>query len=1137
MKKTAKKIISGSMAVIMTAFALLCDMPAYEAKAAARPWKWDALEYLEFRNGEGAGVHSLKDITEHGDNYTIDGEPLYQDASHYFDDIQMSINSRVTYGKKVRVNNGQRINIIAAKQDSAGAGGETINAGLKFYWSIVEYDINGNAIFDGAWKGCDQTWTIGQSHNGTDYGTDGHAYGVSQKDREEIVSYIMPIFRWNNGDSSVGGGQDLFILTQALADSYPNFYLVTDPFTYTFNCNGGTAEGADEYTRQRLGMESLPDDTIIEPTRAGYTFSGWKITGGSGKQEGLVYSTKQLTAMLQDGKYWSSLFENATFEAQWSINSYPLDVNCYYYDEKTGSWVHEEDDFSYVEVSGVSNNIDSNVWQNDLWLYPVWNTQYKIYAKPASGWEVSGWSDVAAGEDELEGFYPSSSDFHTGVMDAEAENGEAAKVVNVFVRHKEHNLKLNIAHQNADGSWSSTQEWINEPVRGSASYHYDRYGTDSTGADNAEYEQVCVKGTMPDKDYEETVRVYRQKRGLNVSVYYRANEEKDFEKQDNSSGHFLKFNIKQNGGAQDASFTAEWNQKLRVGATVSFKPFASQGYRIDHIDVMDGDKVIATYNDEFTHTLPVTYNGYEIRVYLKPTDYSINFNYAHDATNPFGNLSYDTEAENAAKLTKNGTDTIPVKYENKVGTLPLPTLTGAEFIKWVDENGTTYTADTIYMVQGNTTLYAVWEELTGEFTYNSNNVAYNNNGVGILNKTFEAGSKNVMSDNVTLENNMFGKMLEKDDIFYTEEEGRWDKELRNYIFMKGGTSYAYTVNNGKSTYYSFQGWSTDPEASVVTDKDAGLIHSPGYTDRYFNFVYERQAFLKTSLTSDYSKINASIDKRISSANAIRAKADDLYNEKNLSKDETDVTMYAIWDEYPEINAPSSIFIPLGYLDEFLTLTPEPAFNEGAREKLENALSERISVTDREDEDLKIEFEGLDSIMEQIIVVKKSFICPGREMSTRVSVTDSAGNTTYSYVTVYIPRERSLQSKPEIIDPNSDIPPIGIPTHKARVITRKYYDYGNKDSENYKSDYSLATFRDYGGLLPNSVWYTKPHYKAVIEKTFDNLENNTPEQVWYFTHEQVLEVQRYIDKNGLGNSRRKDALQEFYDTFEPKCRIK
>ncbi len=626
MKKTAKKIISGSMAVIMTAFALLCDMPAYEAKAAARPWKWDALEYLEFRNGEGAGVHSLKDITEHGDNYTIDGEPLYQDASHYFDDIQMSINSRVTYGKKVRVNNGQRINIIAAKQDSAGAGGETINAGLKFYWSIVEYDINGNAIFDGAWKGCDQTWTIGQSHNGTaggetinaglkfywsiveydingnaifdgawkgcdqtwtigqshngtDYGTDGHAYGVSQKDREEIVSYIMPIFRWNNGDSSVGGGQDTFIKPSMIRNFYPNFYLVTDPFAYTFDCNGGTAEGADEYTRYRLGMESLPDDTIIEPTRAGYTFSGWKITGGSGKQEGLVYSTKQLTAMLQDGKYWSSLFENATFEAQWSINSYPLDVNCYYYDEKTGSWVHEEDDFSYVEVSGVSNNIatfeaqwsinsypldvncyyydektgswvheeddfsyvevsgvsnniDSNVWQNDLWLYPIWNTQYKIYAKPASGWEIAGWSDVVAGEDELEGFYPSSSDFHTGVMDAEAENGEAAKVVNVFVRHKEHNLKLNITHQNADGSWSSTQEWINEPVRGSASYHYDRYGSDDTGVDNAEYEKVCIKGTMPDKGYEETVRVYRQKRDLNVSVYYRANEEKDFEKQD-----------------------------------------------------------------------------------------------------------------------------------------------------------------------------------------------------------------------------------------------------------------------------------------------------------------------------------------------------------------------------------------------------------------------------------------------------------------------------------------------------------------------------------------------------------------------------------------------------------------------------
>ena len=34
--------------------------------------------------------------------------------------------------------------------------------------------------------------------------------------------------------------------------------------------------------------------------------------------------------MMSDGKYWSSLFENATFEAQWELNSYPLKLDADY---------------------------------------------------------------------------------------------------------------------------------------------------------------------------------------------------------------------------------------------------------------------------------------------------------------------------------------------------------------------------------------------------------------------------------------------------------------------------------------------------------------------------------------------------------------------------------------------------------------------------------------------------------------------------------------------------------------------------------------------------------------------------------------------------------------------------------------
>lgn len=66
---------------------------------------------------------------------------------------------------------------------------------------------------------------------------------------------------------------------------------------------------------ERLGINNV---SVVEtPTRPGYVFTGWKITSAGGKQAGKVYDAGQLATMLSDSKYYSSLFANATFEAQW----------------------------------------------------------------------------------------------------------------------------------------------------------------------------------------------------------------------------------------------------------------------------------------------------------------------------------------------------------------------------------------------------------------------------------------------------------------------------------------------------------------------------------------------------------------------------------------------------------------------------------------------------------------------------------------------------------------------------------------------------------------------------------------------------------------------------------------------------
>jgi len=52
-----------------------------------------------------------------------------------------------------------------------------------------------------------------------------------------------------------------------------------------------------------------------------------------------------------------------------------------------------------------------------------------------------------------------------------------------------------------------------------------------------------------------------------------------------------------------------------------------------------------------------------------------------------------------------------VTYNAAIGTMPVPTLTGYTFIKWntLINGGETYTEETIYQIDGDTTLYAVWE--------------------------------------------------------------------------------------------------------------------------------------------------------------------------------------------------------------------------------------------------------------------------------------------------------------------------------------------------------------------------------------------------------------------------------------------
>lgn len=305
MKKQRFIKIAAIVLVAVLAAAMPCQIQA------ASYTTWDSLPEVDIRNTQ---IYDLHDIINFFEKQTINTGIIY-DSARFYNDILLSLDSRITYCKKLRVDSGDNISVVAATNDTVDQGGTSISAGQQFYWCFTEYDETGNLVFDGGWRSVDRSWRVGMTTNSdTGYGLDGYPVGVDQAQRHAEVSYVMPIFRWNNGDESVGAGERP-IMAQSLM-AFPIFYLVTKPFTYTFKLNGGEINGNKEDVHmERLGVTTI--SAPAEPTRVGKVFTGWKITSTGGKQTGKIYTQEELVTMLSDGKYYSSLFEDAVIEAQW----------------------------------------------------------------------------------------------------------------------------------------------------------------------------------------------------------------------------------------------------------------------------------------------------------------------------------------------------------------------------------------------------------------------------------------------------------------------------------------------------------------------------------------------------------------------------------------------------------------------------------------------------------------------------------------------------------------------------------------------------------------------------------------------------------------------------------------------------
>ena len=200
-----------------------------------------------------------------------------------------------------------------------------------------------------------------------------------------------------------------------------------------------------------------------------------------------------------------------------------------------------------------------------------------------------------------------------------------------------------------------------------------------------------------------------------------------------------------------------------------------------------------------------------------------------------------------------------------------------------------------------------------------------------------------------------------------------------------------------------------------------------------------------------------------------------------------ITLYAVWDDCPWIVA-ENLYYTLtqaqsGYITDSEILSHATAYDREDGSPIAPGFHDdgtSFSIPDYQTSDFT-QFQREGSCTENLTVV------------------DSAGSTYYKQITVYVVDTTAVAVKPE---------------GTTRFINEYYY---NQPEAN-------------GGLAADSIWLTDPEYAAALQTAFTNSRNGTAEEVYEFSHEDILDMKQFIDDNGFGNTKSDDALTRFYDRF-------
>ena len=213
----------------------------------------------------------------------------------------------------------------------------------------------------------------------------------------------------------------------------------------------------------------------------------------------------------------------------------------------------------------------------------------------------------------------------------------------------------------------------------------------------------------------------------------------------------------------------------------------------------------------------------------------------------------------------------------------------------------------------------------------------------------------------------------------------------------------------------------------------------------------------------------------------------------VAEDGGEITLYAVWDDCPWIQA-QDLYYTLeqaqsGFITEEEILSHATAIDREDGSPILPGTNPAPS-----DPEVFTSFTIPDYQAEEFTNLQHDFAT-----SENLTVVDHVGNTYVKQIMVHVTDTTPVKVKPE---------------GKTRFISEKYF---NLDHE-------------HGGLEENSIWMTDADYHSALQKAFDNLKNDTPEDEFLIPHETILEMKQYIQDHGIGNSKEPDALTEFYNRF-------